>query len=397
MMAVIIIIAALVIGAGLMWAADFESGFVLLQYGVWSLETSFIVFIFAFVLLVVSAYMSLGGLIVIKKTPTRLLAWKKNQKQKRASQALTQGLIVFEEGRWREAERLLIKHASNSDSPLLHYLTGARAAQKQGASDRRDNYLRLAHETTQGADIAVGVVQAELQLDSGQKEQALATLQHLRDLAPKHPYILQLLQQLYADMEQWNEVQNVLPDLRKRHALPAAEVEALSHHAIAGQLHSALGKQDWTLMSSTWLHSPNKVRQTELLLTPYIEGLIQQGEDEQAMSLIEKFSKKQWSDRLIYLYGRLLKHDGALKQLSLAETWLKGRENNAPLLLTLARLAKENKLWAKAEEYIRSSLDVDETGEAYQVLAAILIADGKETLVADVYKKGLAVMIEKKG
>ena len=54
-----------------------------------------------------------------------------------------------------------------------------------------------------GADIAVGVVQAELQLDADQKEQALATLQHLREVSPKHPYVLQLLQNLYSEMNQW--------------------------------------------------------------------------------------------------------------------------------------------------------------------------------------------------
>ena len=290
---------------------------------------------------------------------------------------------------------MLVKHASNSDTPLLHYLAAARAAQKQDAADRRDNYLRLAHETTQGADIAVGVVQAELQLDSGQQEQALATLQHLRSLAPKHPYVLQLLQQLYSDMDQWNEVQDVLPDIRKRHALPSAEVKALSNEAIVGQLNSALEKQDWTLMSSIWLHTPNKIRQTEPLLLPYVEGLIQQDEDEQAISLIEIFFKKQWSDELVYHYGTLLKGSDLLKRLAIAEKWLKGRESNACLLLSLGRLAQANQLWAKAEEYLRSSLESDEKGETYQVLADVLIADGKEDLVTDIYKQGLSIMVNK--
>ena len=54
MKSLIIIALALVLGAGLMWAAQFEPGFVLLQYGSWSMETSLIVFGVAFVLLLIS-------------------------------------------------------------------------------------------------------------------------------------------------------------------------------------------------------------------------------------------------------------------------------------------------------------------------------------------------------
>lgn len=394
MRALIIIALALVLGAGLIWAADFEPGFVLLQYGRWSLETSLIIFSVGFLLLLISGYIALRSLVLVKQAPQRMTAWRGSQRHKRAGRALTRGLITLEEGRWTEAERLLVRHASNSDTPLLHYLAAARAAHKQGASERRDNYLRLAHETTEGADVAVGVVQAELQLDSQQKEQALATLQHLRELAPKHPYVLQLLQQLYSDMNQWQEVQKVLPDLRKRHVLPSSDVKALSNDAVVGQLQSALEKQDWTEMALLWQKLPSKTRQIESLLTPYVLGLIQQGEESQAVTLIETSLHKQWSDSLIYHYGLMLTGNDLLKRLATAEKWLKDRENNPWLLLTLGRLAQANKLWAKSEEYLRSSLDRGPRGETYQVLAEVLAADGKDDLVAGMYKQGLAVMLE---
>ena len=192
----LILIIALALGGLLIWVADLQPGFVLLQYGQWSLETSLIVFVAMFLLLLLAGYFLLRSTLFLKQSPARLANWQQQLRHKRASQALTKGLITLEEGRWAEAERLLARHAGNSETPLLHYLAAARAAQKQSAPARRDNYLKLAHETTEGADIAVGVVQAELQLSAGQKEQALATLQHLRQVAPKHPYVLQLLQQL---------------------------------------------------------------------------------------------------------------------------------------------------------------------------------------------------------
>ncbi|MEC9314386.1 MAG: heme biosynthesis HemY N-terminal domain-containing protein [Pseudomonadota bacterium] len=396
-MKILLVVAlALAFGAAVIWAADFEPGFVLLQYGSWSLETSLVVFSAAFILLLVAGYLLLRSLVLVKQSPGKLANWKETQRHKRANRALTRGLITLEEGRWAEAERTLIRHAGNSETPLLHYLAGARAAQKQNAADRRDTYLRLAHETTEGADIAVGVVQAELQISAGQKEQALATLQHLREMAPKHPYVLQLLQSLYQDMDQWQEVQSVLPDLRKRHVLENSEVQALSLDAAVGQLESSLQRQDWRKMEAVWQKSPARQRQTEAMLKPYVEGLVRQGEAEEALNLIEQFLRKDWSDALVYQYGQLEQGD-LLKRLALAEKWLKNHRDNPWLLLTLGRLAKANSLWTKAEEYLHQSLQHGPRGETYQVLAEVQTEQGKPEAAADTYKTGLDLMLDQTG
>ena len=392
-MKILIIIAiGLIVSAGLMWLADFEPGFVLLQYGSWSLETSLIVFMMMFLLLLVASYLTLRSFVLVQQAPRKLAVWQLARRQHRAGEALTRGLITLEEGRWAEAERILIRHAGNSETPLLHYLAAARAAQKQGTSDRRDNYLRLAHETTEGSDIAVGVVQAELQLAANQKEQALATLQHLREVSPKHPYVLQLLQQLYSDMNQWQAVQDVLPDLRKRHVLPSSDVKALSTDATVGQLQMALERRDWDETESIWQRTPTKVQQTEAMLTVYVSALIQQEKSSQASSLIEGFLRKKWSDELVHHYG-MIKQGESIAQLAQAEKWLKTQQNNPYLLLTLGRLAKANKLWAKAEEYLQASLQYGARGETYHALADVLAAEGKNEQMVDAYKKGLDLML----
>ena len=392
-MKILIIIAiGLIISTSLMWLADFEPGFVLLQYGNWSLETSLIVFSVAFLLLVVASYLALRSLVLVRQAPKKLAVWQLARQHHRAGEALTRGLITLEEGRWAEAERVLIRHVGNSETPLLHYLAAARAAQKQDASDRRDNYLRLAHETTAGSDIAVGVVQAELQLAANQKEQALATLQHLRELSPRHPYVLQLLQQLYSDMNQWQDVQNVLPDLRKRNVLPATDVNALSTDATVGQLQAAVERQDWQDMAEIWQVASAKTRQEEAMLDVYIAGLISQQDYSQAASLIERFLRKDWSDSLVYHYGFIAQGE-SIVHLAKAEKWLKQQATNPHLLLTLGRLAQSNKLWAKAEEYLQASLQYGEKVEVYQVLAEVLAAEGKDAQVLEAYKNGLELAL----
>lgn len=388
----IILALALALGGIAVWLAEFEPGFVLIQYGQWTLETSLIVFTVAILLLLALLYFAIRSVVVVKNVPDRLLRWQENLRHKRASNALTNGLITLEEGRWAEAERMLLRHASNSETPLLHYLAAARAAQKQQAAERRDAYLQLAHESTPSADIAVGVVQAELQLSAGQKEQALATLQHLREVAPKHPYVLQLLQQLYQETAQWQEVQSVLPDLRKRHVLDARSANQLSAEAMVGQLQNALSQQQWEQMEQLWLNSPAKIRQSEQVIKTYISGLIAQEKQQQALQLIEEYLRKDWSDLLVYQYGTILEGD-VLKRLAIAEKWLPEHQQNPWLLLTLGRLAQANKLWAKAEAYLRSSIEHGSRGEAYQALAAVLLAQDKRDAAADAYKQGLEAVL----
>jgi len=389
----IIIAIALIIGGGLIWLAEFEPGYVLFQYQGWSLETSVMVFAVAFVLLVVTGYIGLRSLVLLKQTPGKLSNWQATKRIGRANKTLTRGLITLEEGRWAEAERLLMRYARHSETPLLHYLAAARAAQKQHAAERRDNYLRLAHETTDGADIAVGVVQAELQLAADQKEQALATLQHLREVSPKHPYVLQLLQQLYSDMNEWQGVQDVLPDLRKRHVLASSDVKSLSTDATVGQLEAAIAKQDWERVSDIWLKAPTKIRHSEAMLNAYVIGLNQQGRGKEGGPLIEAFMNNGWSDQLVYQYG-LIQLDDLAAQLARAEQWLKQHPDNPWLLLTVGRLLKANKLWAKAEGVLRASITHGPRGETYQELAEVLALEGGNTMqVSEAYQNGLALML----
>lgn len=389
----LVIAIGLMLGGLLIWFADFEPGFVLLQYGQWTVETSLLVFVVLYVVLLKLGYVAVRSALMLKRTPAKLAVWQQEQRKKRASRALTRGLITLEEGRWAEAERMLLRHANDSETPLLHYLAAARAAQKQHAADRRDNYLKLAHETTAGADIAVGVVQAELQISANQKEQALATLQHLRQVAPKHPYVLQLLQQLYQDTDQWQEVQSVLPDLRKRHVMDANAINSLSSDAAVGQLHAALARQEWKRMEDIWQQTPPKTRQTEALLKPYISGLMIQGEYSQAIAMIEQFLTKNWSDALVYQYGQIPAAD-LLKRLATAEKWLKHHEENPWLLLTLGRLALANQLWAKAEAYLRESLEHGPRAETYQALADGLMAQDKRDTAATIYRQGLEIALK---
>jgi len=116
---------------------------------------------------------------------------------------LIAGLVDSAEGNWEKAEKILIKHASHSGAPLIHYLTAARAAQSRGAFDKRDEYLQKAAAQAPGSDVAIGLTQAELHLSGNQFEQALETLTKLQSIDPTHASVLKLLHQTYRHIGDW--------------------------------------------------------------------------------------------------------------------------------------------------------------------------------------------------
>ncbi len=110
--------------------------------------------------------------------------WNAHRLTQNAQAITRKGLIEYSEGYWQKAQNHLMQALPNADTPLLNYLTAARAAQKMGDSTLRDHYLREAQQSMPEAKIAVELTQAQLQLANNQWEQALATLRHLHDLAP---------------------------------------------------------------------------------------------------------------------------------------------------------------------------------------------------------------------
>src|SRR5690606_13388461 len=196
-----------------------DPGYVLISYGQWSVESSLALLLLVIVITFTALYYAIRATKGLVMLPARVRGWQERRRVRKAHSALSRGLLEMAEGRWDSAETTLIKSAPNSDNQLLHYLAAARAAQRQGAPQRRDHYLYLAHKSMPNADVAVGLTQAELQLAHHQMEQALATLTHLRSLAPRHPYVLRMLMKLYRELRDWEHLRDLLPELRKRNVL----------------------------------------------------------------------------------------------------------------------------------------------------------------------------------
>ncbi|MEY3106673.1 MAG: hypothetical protein RIT35_841, partial [Pseudomonadota bacterium] len=127
------------------WLHQFNNpGYVLIGIGHWSLETSLVTFSAIQLITFYVLYLFFRWMGWLFRLPGQLKNRGKNINFNRSQQALIAGLVDSAEGNWERAENVLIKHASHSGAPLIHYLTAAKAAQSRGAFDKRDDYLRKA-------------------------------------------------------------------------------------------------------------------------------------------------------------------------------------------------------------------------------------------------------------
>lgn len=385
------VIVVLVGAVGLALLAQSESGYVLINYGPWSVETSFTFAVVVLLLGFVVFYTALRLVVAALALPGRLRAWRRGRRTLRARLVTTRGLTALAEGHWLKAERDLSRYAERSETPLLNYLGAARAAQMLGDEERRDYHLSMAHRSSAEGELAVGVTQAELQMASGQLEQALATLKHLHGKTPKNVRVLQLLQQVYERLGSWTELVDLLPELRKRRALEEDAADLLERRIWETLLRQAHEHNQLEKLRELWERIPRHQRQHAGLLTAYVRGLLALGGSDEAENLLREAVRRQWDAELVRLYG-LAEGKNSTQQLATAEEWLKRHQRHPLLLLTLGRIAMRAQLWGKARAYLEASAGMEARAETYRMLGELLERLGEETTARDYYHKGLALV-----
>ncbi|AOU96627.1 hypothetical protein BI364_00055 [Acidihalobacter yilgarnensis] len=385
------LLAMLATGAAVHWALR-DPGYAVLAWGHWSVELSLVDLLVILVLCFILLYGLIRLLARVWRAPRDIASRLHLRRAERARRGLTRGLIELAEGRWKESERLLLRSVSGSQTPLLNFLAAARSAQMQQAYDRRDEYLRRALENNPNAQIAVELTQAELQLAHGQTEQALATLNHLREVAPDHAYVSKLLGRLYLQLNDWEALAKLLPKLRRTTAMSPERVEDLEIKVLSGLFARQTERVDLERLSAFWEALPRKSRQRPELISLYVDQLIALGAAESAERLLARSLNRLWSDALAARYGLLTPVDPA-RQLKQAESWLRTNPHSAALLLSLARISRAAQLWGKARSYYEASLAENPSGEAYLELGELLVQIGEGEVASDCYHRGLNLLI----
>ena len=378
-------LAAVFLGA---FAAHFllrERGYVLVNFLGYVIEMSVPVL----VMVLAAAYFAIRFLLTLWRAPRRLGEAVAERRLRRAGEKLTKGLIHIAEGDWSRGERLLASSLRGTDSPLIHYLMAARAAQLQGSDERRDDWLKLAYEEHPEAETAVLLTQAELQLEHCDYERALATLHRIQEAHPDHPVALALLARIYQALEDWDRLMALVPQLGDAR-LDAEELESIASSA----LEACTAKQGVTRadVDRLWGRLPGPLRKAPRLVALQGLALHALGQGDEAEKKIRSALKRGWDKTLVHAYGRV-RGANAEKQLLQAEDWLRTHSEDAALLLTAARLCMVLELWGKARSYLETSLALAPRTDAYALYGRLLNQFGEADNAALAYRSGLSLVV----
>ena len=365
-----------------------DSGYVMIAYNGYTAEASLWVTILCLVLTFGLLYFLIRFVKHTSGLSGRYQKWGKRRKSERARNLTNQGLCDLAEGNWNEAQKNLTKAAKHHPNPLINYLASARAAHSAQDYNARDEHLRKAHLSTQGSEVAVGLTQATLQIESKQWEQALATLNHLNQIAPNHRFILKLLCNVHLELADWSVIQKLLPQLRKCNIFDESEFEQIDKQVHLGLLNDASKSHNLNKLYTEWENFPKKWRQDPRALALYTGYLIAAHDYQQAADLISKFLKKQWDVALVNNYG-LAPTENINAQITTAESWLEKHPGEPELLLCLGRLSLKANLLGQAEHMLTACVAAAALPEAYTTLGQVLEALGKPEKALEMYKKAL--------
>lgn len=388
---ILLIVFGLAVGALFGQLMHSVPGYWLVRVGGTSFQTSFwfglILLLAAFLIL----HFALRVLVRLRRPVSRLKVWNSRTRHRNAMKRTVRGLVALAEGRWKRAEKALVKAAGDSSTPLVNYLSAALAAHYQGRYDQADTLLKRAHLSTEGADTAVGMVQAQLMLDRQQFEEALATLTRLDKQLPNHPQVLKQLKQAYLSVNDWEGLRRLTPRLAQQQLIPQEERQELEQRAYRELIvQAARNPNDIERVRNLWADMPDHLRGEVELVVLYAEALVRGGEEGIAERLLRHSLKEHWDSRLVLRYG-LLNVDSA-RQLVYAEKWLQERPNDPDLLLTLGRLSLRNAYWGKAQEYFEASQRQRSSGVVCAELARLYANLGEHNKSQLYYRQSVELL-----
>ncbi|HWK72728.1 MAG TPA: heme biosynthesis HemY N-terminal domain-containing protein [Povalibacter sp.] len=361
------IAAALLAGALLAQFLLADAGYVAIRFAGYLFEMSAVTF-----LLVLIA----GGLLVrllVRIFNARRL-WREAQaqrRQERARKSLARGLLEMSEGEWSASEETLTRAARDAEMPAAHYLVAARAAELQGAAQRRDELLAKAVEASPERRAPALIMQAEVYLKHKQYQAALATLNQLEASGEQSARGVMLLARIYRQTGDWEKLQALQPKLRSTRGISTAFADETVAQIYLDRLKAAGTAADVKRLELAWKEVPKSLSQRAEIAVAYARAAMACDQPEAAEAELRKFLNKQWDEAVVLVYGELDPEE-PLVTVERAEEWLPQHSEDAALLLSCARLCMRAELYGKARSYLETSLAIRPRLEAYHLLAGLM-------------------------
>jgi HemY protein len=239
-----------------------------------------------------------------------------------------------------------------------------------GEFDRRDRLLATAQEqagTDPGMVEATATVSADMLLDQGRPERALAVLAPLADGGARHLHTMRLLLRAHTALHHHDQVFTLARGLVRRNALARSEADALIDASGAARLRAAAHGDGWRAI---WKDLKAEERLLPDIALSGAAAFDAAGEANEAARVLEAAIAVKFNPTLVAAYARC-EAEQVSRRLAKAETWLQQRPTDPDLLTALGMLCLNGQLWGQAERYLLRSLSRRSDAQTHALLGSL--------------------------
>jgi len=368
----------LLLGAGLVTLVEQDPGYIYVSWRDSSIETSLWFGITLALVVWMLVALLLKFITKILRSRLTLMDWLGSRKSRNATALSNRGLINFVEGNWERSRKQLLRAARYTEAPLLNHLIAARASFRLGDVDEARRQLGIAETIDGDAGIAVELTQAELQLTAGQYEQALATLVRARANANKHPYVVELLARAHLQLEDWESLREILPELKKYKLNASGHLSDTEERMWLGLMSSAIEAPDAEgALEKLWRSVPAELKSQKRFRQHFIEQLRSLKAYVALERWVIEFLDNEWDATLVDSLGRFAPKQPK-KLLKTLERWLAQQGKEYPLMMAAARVALHAHEWDRAETFLLEASQQEDAAEAAWLLSALYRATDRQ-------------------
>lgn len=308
-------------------------------------------------------------------------AWHGHRDRKSRARLLD-GFSLLQQGHWARAEKLLAQAAA--DDPASEAVARSAAIRAADAHGDSAAAQKLLDGFGDRHPVARALVAAERALVLGRPTDALVALD-APAAQPLPPRGLALRAEALATSGLAAQAYGLLGPLRQQQALPPAQIDELEERWAAAALREAA---DANILAERWESLPVALKSDPEVVSAYAGRAAALRWDDAALKSLQQALDSRWDEGLAAQYGALPL--GRLdERREHAERWLRAHPASPALLLTLARIAREQGQWSVAEDYLHRALAQGAGGEAWEELGHGFTVAGDEARARQCYANAL--------
>ena len=322
--------------------------------------------------------------------PARVRDYRERRQLVQAIAALRDAVFSYFEGRPARAERhaqVAQRHPATSSAAAL---VAARAAHRMQETARRDRWLQQADEDALAAG-AILMTRAELAVEDRRAQEAIGLIEQVHAGGVRHVVSLRTALRAYEQAERWDDVLKTLRRLEKRDALHPAAVERLRERAFRGVMERASG--DMAQIRALWKALKPDEQRRPALVRIAASALAEAGGPAEAGQWLEQAIDQSFDPDLVVLYARIAQ--GALRErLQRLEAWRTRHGDLPALLAALGRVCADEKLWGKAEEYLKEAAALEPSPAAFGTLGQLYEQLDRSAEAAEAYRTAARLAVQ---